>query len=357
MTTTARPRLAVVGTGWWATQFHIPGLRRYAGAELVALVDGDEQRLDAASRAFDVRTTYRSLDDLLAARQVDGVLIATPSASHYELARQALEAGLHVMVEKPMTIRASEARDLVRRAASAGLHLQVGYTHQFTDSAARLRGVFQAGDLGECVQISAVFASAVDAYYRGTPDDYRQAFQFSLTGPKPSTYSEPGLAGGGQAHTVCTHVAGMLLWATDLRATEVSAFMATLGLRVDVVDAIAFCLSNGAVGTIGSSGNLGPRDLTQQAIHYYATEGYAIQDLTHATLDLYYRNGYHERVTPQGGDKPYPEHAPGQAFADLIAGRGPNRAPGEYGARAVELLEAAYRAAEDQANIRIQAET
>lgn len=336
-----RPRLAQIGCGWWATQFHIPGLLSYGGAELVGLVDPDEVRLSAATAAFDLRG-YASLDDLLGEVSVDGVVVATTSATHYEVARRALHAGLHVMVEKPMTLRASEAWELVELADNAGLHLQLGYTHQFTSSAQRLMEVLTSAGIGELIQVSGLYASMVEAYYRGRPEEYADIFQFPLTGPGASTYSDPTIAGGGQGMTQVTHLIGMILWATGRRVSEICAFMDNRDLAVDLVDAIAFRLDNGGVGNVGSTGNHRPGEPLQEEVRYYGTEGFALQDLVSAAVEIHYANGQVERLSV---DDPYPAQATARNLADLIAGRAANHAPGEAGARAVEFLEAAYESA------------
>jgi predicted dehydrogenase len=337
----SRPRLAVVGCGWWATQFHIPGLLSYDGAELVALAEPDEGRLSAACRTFEL-PGYLSLDELLAEVSVDGVVVATTSATHYEVAQRALQAGLHVMVEKPMTIRAREAWELVELAHTAGLHLQLGYTHHFTRSAQRLMEVVAGGAIGELIQVSGLYASMVEAYYRGRPEEYDKVFHFALTGPAVGTYSDPKVAGGGQGMTQVTHLIGMILWATGRRVSGVCAFMDNCGLAVDLVDAIAFRFDNGGVGNVGSTGNLRPGEPKQEEVRYYGTDGFALQDLVSASVEIHYASG---RVENLGAEDPYPAEAPARGFADLIAGRAPNLAPGEAGARAVEFLEAAYLSA------------
>src|SRR4051794_30408972 len=103
-----RVRIGVIGTGWWATQFHLPGLIDYAHAEVVALADPDPVNLARAADRYGVARSYSSHLDLIEAGDVDGVVVAVPHAYHYEIARDALDAGLGVLVEKPMVLRASE---------------------------------------------------------------------------------------------------------------------------------------------------------------------------------------------------------------------------------------------------------
>ena len=111
-----KARIAVIGTGWWATYTHIPGLQANDNAELVAICDSDPQRLDAAAEAYHIEKCYRDVAPMLAQENLDGAVIATNHASHYPLAKRCLEAGLHLMIEKPMTLDASEARALLELA-------------------------------------------------------------------------------------------------------------------------------------------------------------------------------------------------------------------------------------------------
>lgn len=347
-----RPRIGVIGTGWWATQFHIPGLASYEGAELVALADPDEDRLAAAAAGYDV-ARFADAGDLCGSGLVDGVVIAVPHAHHHAVAKVALEAGVHVLLEKPMVLTAAHAWDLVDTAEARGLHLMVGYTYQFTRAAAVLHGILRSGRIGELVGVAGLFASMVESYYRGRPQDYAGVFGFPVTGPSPSTYSDPAISGGGQAQTQITHAMGMVLWATGLRVEQVSALMANRDLAVDLVDAISYRLEGGAIGTMAATGGLRPGQPQQQELRYYGTEGFVLQDLLGGTLEAHYDDGTSEAIEPLGADEVYPAQATARGLADLIAGRGANLAPGREAAHTVEFLEAAYASARNGAPVRV----
>ena len=98
-----KARMGVIGAGWWATQFHIPSLKAYEKADLVGIADVKPEKAAAAADYYDIANTYGDHRELLAAG-VDGVVIAVQHAYHYEVARDALDAGVHVLVEKPMTL-------------------------------------------------------------------------------------------------------------------------------------------------------------------------------------------------------------------------------------------------------------
>ena len=130
-----KPRIAVVGTGWWSTEFHIPSLKKYPDCELVALIDPNAEKRKKAQDMFEIPTGYSSITEALAEIKLDGAIVATPSALHYPVAKELLENGVHVMVEKPFTTIASDAYELVSLAKSKSLHLTVGYTFQHTNAA------------------------------------------------------------------------------------------------------------------------------------------------------------------------------------------------------------------------------
>ena len=339
-----KARIGVVGAGWWATQHHIPSLKAYERAELVGIADLKPEKLAAASDFYDVANTFDDHRDLLAAG-VDGVVIAVQHAFHYQVAKDALDAGVHVMVEKPMTLRASEAWDLVDRARRNGLHLMVGYTYQLTRHAQAAREIVRSGRIGELQLISGIFTSWVESYLRGDPQDYAEAFGFPVTGPEPSTYADPEIAGGGQGQLQVTHPMGMVFWVTGLRATEVFAFMESYDLAVDLVDAFSYRLDNGAVGAMASTGGARPGQSLDQGFVYAGTRGFLRQDMINGRLEVESHDGESERFPDLAEDEVYPAHATSRGLVDLILDGGENRAPGEIGARVVEFLEAGYRSA------------
>ena len=116
MTPSGPPRIGVVGTGWWSANHHVPSLAGYDGADLVALCDPQRDRAEQLAAEHGVPTVVTGLDDLLALRP-DGVVVATPHTTHHELAARALDAGVHVLVEKPLTTSAAPSRPM--RSTSA----------------------------------------------------------------------------------------------------------------------------------------------------------------------------------------------------------------------------------------------
>ncbi|MDP8911027.1 MAG: Gfo/Idh/MocA family oxidoreductase [Actinomycetota bacterium] len=145
-----RTRVGVVGLGYWG-----PNLARNFDdlADLAWLCDLEEDlRARLATRYPNARTTAE-YDDLLADPTLDAVVVATPVPTHYELAKRALVAGKHVLVEKPPALRAEEMEDLYALAAETGLTLMPGHLLLYHPGVRKLKELVDSGELGEVLCI------------------------------------------------------------------------------------------------------------------------------------------------------------------------------------------------------------
>jgi predicted dehydrogenase len=337
----SQARIAVIGAGWWATQTHIPRLLAHPDAELVALCDAAPERLGAAAAAYGIGRTYDNHQALLEREALDGVVIATSHATHYTVARDCLAAGLHTLVEKPMTLYAADARDLVELARQRGRELIVGYPWNYTRLALRARELVTSGALGAAQFVSCVFNSFNLDLLAGK-DRSDQPSAYPVHGPG-AVYSQPQLSGGGHGHLQLTHSAGLMCFTTGLRPRRVLALMHNHGLAVDLVDAITVEFEGGALGTVGGTSNARPSKLDLQI--YCAAGGVDI-DMIAATAQIRGADGLREDVAPlHEHEQPYPSAAPVDNLVDVVLGRAPNGSPAEVGWRTVELLDAAYRSA------------
>ena len=339
-----RARMGVIGAGWWATTAHIPSLQTYQSADLIGIADPNPEKLEAAGSYYEVDGRFQDYHDLL--EKVDGVVVATPHTYHYEIARDALDAGVHVLVEKPMTLTSAHAWDLVRRAEEKGLELMVGTTFQFTHQAYRVREIAQSGAIGDLLHVSGLFASMVENFLRSRPEAYTETFEYPVTGPELDSYSDPKISGGGQGQTQLSHAMGMVFWVTGRRAIEAFAYMEKFDLAVDLVDAVSYRLDNGAVGTMGASGSIAINQDQNQEFRYYGSKGQIRQDLIHGRADAFFNDGTSEVIPDLAEDDIYPLQQPARTLADLTMGVGENLAPGRVAAHTVSLLEAAYQSAE-----------
>ena len=338
----SKARIAVIGTGGWATSAHIPAAKANVQAELVAVCDADPKRLQAAAQAYQISQTYSDYRAMLAHERLDGVVIATPHATHYPIARDCLAHGLHVLVEKPMTLHAADAKALVELAAERGRELIVGYPYNYTAQAIRARQVMAAGQLGAGQFINCVFNSYNIELLAGKDSSERPG-AYAVHGPG-AVYSQPQLSGGGHGHLQITHSAGLLFFVTGLRARRVTALMQNHGLALDLVDAMAVEFEDGTIGIVGGTSNARPSKLDLQV---YCARGQIDMDMVAMSTTIRSAGGLQEDLGPPAeSEQAYPRFAPVDNLVDVILGRAPNGSPGAVGWRTVELLDAAYRSAQ-----------
>jgi predicted dehydrogenase len=146
-------RVAVVGLGYWGPNL-VRNFFELPETELVAVCDLDAGRIERTCRRYPAvrRTTsyYALLDD----PSIEGVAIATSVRSHFELARAALEAGKHVLVEKPMAASSREASELIDLAEGRGLVLMPGHTFLYSPPVNAVRDLIRSGELGDIYFVS-----------------------------------------------------------------------------------------------------------------------------------------------------------------------------------------------------------
>lgn len=139
-------RVAVVGCGYWGSK-HVRVLHSTDGVDQVVLVDAQETRLHSLMRSYPNAPSFASLKEALP--HVDAVVVATPPTSHVPIALQAIAAGKHVLVEKPLAPTSAEARQLITAAADAGVQLMTGHTFEYNPAVWKLRELVQSGVLGD----------------------------------------------------------------------------------------------------------------------------------------------------------------------------------------------------------------
>ncbi|HLI05188.1 MAG TPA: Gfo/Idh/MocA family oxidoreductase [Ktedonobacteraceae bacterium] len=146
-------RFGIIGWGYWGPKI-ARNIDTLPHATVTMIADLDAQRLVSLEKAQNqVRTTTR-IEDVFRS-DVDGIIIATPVRTHYQLAKEALLHGKHVLVEKPLTASVPEAEELVALAEEQQRILMVGHTFEYSPAVNELRRLIRAGDLGKIYRIEA----------------------------------------------------------------------------------------------------------------------------------------------------------------------------------------------------------
>jgi predicted dehydrogenase len=149
----------VIGAGWWGTYAHLPALISHSRAKLVAIQTRDRDSAVKIARDFNIPRTYTCADDLIAQEGLEAVVISSPPHLHFQQTSAALRRGLHVLVEKPMTFTAAEARQLVELAAANHVQLLCCFPWHHTRHGLEARRLIAMGEVGELRMISVLMTS------------------------------------------------------------------------------------------------------------------------------------------------------------------------------------------------------
>lgn len=148
-------KIAVVGLGYWGPNL-VRNLRAVEGVTGIVGVDNIRSRVDRMSKMYNDFEPAASYDDVLTRSDIDAVVIATPVSTHFPLGMKALQAGKHVLIEKPMTLRAADAEELVRFADREGLRLMVDHTFVYTSAVRTIKRHLTEGKIGDILYFDSV---------------------------------------------------------------------------------------------------------------------------------------------------------------------------------------------------------
>ena len=193
-------RVGVIGCGYWGPNL-VRNFARHPHCQVEAVCDMRYERAVRLGGQYRVPLITDRPDELLHGRELDLVVIATPSFTHHKLAKAALEAGKHVLVMKPLATRLSDAEELCELAGRLGLLLAVDHTFVFTGAVRRMKQLIDAGSIGDLYYFDSVrinlglFQTDVNVVWDLAPHDV--AIMDYLIGQEPITVSATGASHGG----------------------------------------------------------------------------------------------------------------------------------------------------------------
>jgi predicted dehydrogenase len=336
-----KARIGIIGAGWWAVANHIPVLKKNPDCEIVAVNRLGAAELERVQQTFGIERGFEDYRAMLDSVPMDGVVVSSPHTLHHDHASAALAKGCHVLVEKPMTTTAKDARDLVARAKQAGREIIIPYGWNFkswTDEARRL-----AKKVGRVEHIVLQMANALEDLFAGRPMIETEGAMFR---PPPSTWADPKSAGGfGWGQLV--HPLGLLFRLVDLEPREVFALTGQSPAGVDYYDAAVVRFAGGATASLSGAATLPKGRPVQIDLRIFGSEGMLLLDIERERLELRRRDGEDEVIALKPGDGAYACEEPLRVLVDLCLGRKTNNsAPGVTGMRAAEVLDAMYRSAQ-----------
>ena len=316
-----RIRVGFIGCGG-ISNGHAQRLKAVPEARITALMDVDPSRLEAFQERHPETKdcpVFFDHQEMLDKVKLDAVEIHSPHTVHFQQIMDALDRGLHVLVEKPMVCKVEHAQQVLDKANRVGTVVLVSYQRHYHPGFRYIKQTIASGELGEVQFISAL---QCQNWYKGTQGKWRQ---------------DPALSGGGQLNDSGSHLLDIILWTTGLGVSEVSAYIDNLDTRVDINSALSLKFNNGAQGNISVVGNAPTwwEDLT-----LWGSEG-----------TIFSRNGKLFHQPPKGEmfeptDLPDGPANPDANFIYSILGKEEVQSPPIVGLRVIELTEAAWKSAE-----------
>jgi 1,5-anhydro-D-fructose reductase (1,5-anhydro-D-mannitol-forming) len=311
-------RWGLIGTSGLVDRGGLKAFQEAENAELVAVLSRDSSRAREFGAEHGIETATADMDEFLAAPGLEAVWIASPTWRHHEQGKAVLEAGKHVLLEKPLAIDAKSAWDLVEHAKRAGVLLATGYQARYVPGHRTMKRLVDEGAIGE--------VSVARTYYG-----------IHRPGPPPEWRQKRETARWGALSDVGTHQIDLLRMLLGEIAEATGYHERQQGFETDDAVAAALRLESGAVATMTFSTNVWAQ-FTRVELH--GTEGALVAENTspigQGKVTLLRKEADPEDVT---GERPNSWVAQLEEVTRAASGEAVPYATGEDGARAVEVME------------------
>lgn len=189
-----RVRVGIVGPGWWSATMFVPAVQAHPDAELRAVCGRDHDRTATFAAEHDIPRVFTDARAMFTSGEIDAVVISTVNKAHHPLTAAAIDAGLHVLCEKPLAMDVAEADDMARRATDANRTCLVPFTYRFMPTSQYVKRLVDDGYLGRPYLLNL-------RYYAGYGRDGEYAWRYDL-----------GEAGSGVLGDLGSHWIDMAMW-------------------------------------------------------------------------------------------------------------------------------------------------
>lgn len=318
-------KVAILGTGGMAGA-HARRYKDNPDVRIVALCDVKEDIVKGfiERNLKDYRPKPKIYTDpakMYEEAKPDAVSIVTPHTLHYKHGLQAIKAGCHVLMEKPMVTDADQAHKLAKAVAKAGKIFVVGYNTPCTPAFRYLRDLIRSGELGK---LETVTGWQTQNWMKGTTGSWRQ---------------NPKLSGGGQMYDSGAHMFNSLVWSVEQPIDQVFAFVDNLGAPVDINGTVNIRFANGVLATMTIAGNCP----ASAAGMYYTFDGGRVDiDGWGGGWIKVWKGGQEVKDVQLSGET----QSPNDNFIDAILGRAEPQTSPLNGVIQSELMDAIYQSAE-----------
>lgn len=143
-------RVGIVGTSWWADLMYLPSLQSHSQAEIAAICGRNRERAEEMASKYAIPQVFTDYQELIDKSGVQALIVATPDDLHHPITMAALDAGLHVLCEKPMALNAQHAREMYEKAEELGIKHMVLFTARWLPHFRYVKELIDDGYIGRC---------------------------------------------------------------------------------------------------------------------------------------------------------------------------------------------------------------
>lgn len=237
----SKVKIGVIGCGSIAKYRHLPEYHAHPNVEMVAVCDIDVQRAQTVAQTYGTKA-YINYKDLLNDKDMDAVSICVPNIYHASMTIAALQAGKHVLCEKPMATTIKEAKQMIEAANESGKIVMIGHNQRFVPSHQKARDMIAHGELGKIYSFRTSFGHS-------GPESW------SVDG-RDSWFFKKSEAVLGAMGDLGVHKADLIRFVLGEEIVEVAAFVETSAKKETDVDDNAVCIlrtESGIIGTLAAS--------------------------------------------------------------------------------------------------------
>lgn len=317
-------RVGLIGCGL-NMEMHLGRVEKARGVKLVAACDPNEKATQflqkIAASPLSLHTNYRKM---LQDEKLDAVLISTPHNLHYTHVRDALNAGMHVLIEKPLTIKTSHAKALLELSKKKRRILHVAYQRHHWGAYTHVRNLVRKGAIG---RLQAVTGYITQNWVNGW------GWRF-----------DPVISGGGMLMDTGSHLVASMLFTSGLHVREVTALSDNVGKMVDINTTVSVRFDNDAIASLTFVGSAQEHD---EILSLHGDKGSIVLHSHQWTLRNQFING--EPLTVPQSAKTY---TPDEQFFKWISGAKGYERP-MYAIEVARLSEATYKSIREKRPVKI----
>ena len=239
----SKVRVGVINTSWWADMMYLPALQSHPLAETAAICGRNRKRADNMAAKYNIPSVYVDYQEMIRQGDLDAVIVAPPDEFHHEMTLAALDAGLHVVCDKPLAMNAQQAGEMYTKAEAAGVKHMVMFTYRWMPFFQYFYDLIKGGYIGRCYHFDIIFFNGF-----GRDPEYRWRFDLNRSN---------GVLGDQGAHMI--DMARWLMGEIDTVSAQLGCYVDRLGedgVPTSSANDTAILLaefSNGAQGVIQMS--------------------------------------------------------------------------------------------------------